>query len=405
MSHDTMACPICKKNNLPHRLWCSSCGNPLQFSLEPPSPSQILSLRKRKQLYSEILDDLQSVVDSDVGSEEDREIVRHFCQEKFDFLIQQEYLLQSQQRTYDLAQLAFQEAKNCRFREAIELLEKCLSEPCHDPLIEEYLSQVREQFSRYSLQKQLDLILYETNILLASHRFEEAIAKLEWAETVTGRHPVILSALSSAKEQSAAYEASKALEASQVTPLEIPYAELVEPTATSLSDGSAATIETNASQELITSPPILTNTASLPTFTPEEEERISPIERLIDSASRWSSLLKPFLLDNVGWFIGTFLVIAGFVVLIVSFWGSIERNPILMHSLVYFSLAIATAFFFSAAYFMRLRYPQLESSSNVLLVIVALLIPLVFASAALTSLIPAVKTSDSTRHSSLQHSG
>jgi tetratricopeptide (TPR) repeat protein len=373
--------------------------------LEPPSPSQILSLRKRKQLYSEILDDLQSVVDSDVGSEEDREIVRHFCQEKFDFLIQQEYLLQSQQRTYDLAQLAFQDAKNCRFREAIELLEKCLSEPCHDPLIEEYLSQVREQFSRYSLQKQLDLILYETNILLASHRFEEAIAKLEWAKTVTGRHPVILSALSSAKEQSAAYEASKALEASQVTPLEIPYAELVEPTATSLSDGSAATIETNASQELITSPPILTNTASLPTFTPEEEERISPIERLIDSASRWSSLLKPFLLDNVGWFIGTFLVIAGFVVLIVSFWGSIERNPILMHSLVYFSLAIATAFFFSAAYFMRLRYPQLESSSNVLLVIVALLIPLVFASAALTSLIPAVKTSDSTRHSSLQHSG
>jgi hypothetical protein len=121
----------------------------------------------------------------------------------------------------------------------------------------------------------------------------------------------------------------------------------------------------------------------------EEEEVPTPTQRLIDSASQWSSVLKPFLLDNVGWFVGAFLVIAGFVVLIVSFWGSIEQNRILVHSIVYFSLLGTTGMFFAMAYFMRLKYPQLESSSNVLMVIVTLLIPLVFAAAVLTTLVPA----------------
>jgi hypothetical protein len=37
---------------------------------------------------------------------------------------------------------------------------------------------------------------------------------------------------------------------------------------------------------------------------------------------------------------------------------------------------------------MRRKYPQLETSSNVLLIIVALLIPLIFAAAAVTTLAP-----------------
>ena len=127
-------------------------------------------------------------------------------------------------------------------------------------------------------------------------------------------------------------------------------------------------------------------------FAEDEEEILTPTQRLIDAASKWSTVLKPFLVDNVGWFVGTFLVIAGFIVLILSFWGSIEQNRILMHSLVYFSLAATTGMFFAMAYFMRLKYPQLENSSNVLLVIVALLIPLVFAAAVLTTLVPAAPT-------------
>jgi hypothetical protein len=123
-----------------------------------------------------------------------------------------------------------------------------------------------------------------------------------------------------------------------------------------------------------------------------EEDVPNPTQRLIDAASNWSKVLKPFLVDNVLWFVGTFLVIAGFVVLIVTFWGSIEQNRILMHSLVYLALLTATGMFFALAYFMRSKYPQLESSSNVLLVIVTLLIPLVFAAAVLTTLVPSVST-------------
>jgi len=59
-----------------------------------------------------------------------------------------------------------------------------------------------------------------------------------------------------------------------------------------------------------------------------------------------------------------------------------------MSSLVYFSLVATTGFFFAVAYFMRIKRPALETSSNVLLIIVSLLIPLVFAAAALTTLVP-----------------
>ncbi|MBI3463814.1 MAG: hypothetical protein HY000_12270 [Planctomycetes bacterium] len=112
----------------------------------------------------------------------------------------------------------------------------------------------------------------------------------------------------------------------------------------------------------------------------------NPAERFVEAASNWARLLKPFLLDNVGWFIGAFLVIAGFVVLITTFWKSIGDNPILMHSLVFLSLVATTGLFFALAYFMRVKHPELETSSNVLLIIVSLLIPLVFVAAALTTL-------------------
>jgi hypothetical protein len=128
------------------------------------------------------------------------------------------------------------------------------------------------------------------------------------------------------------------------------------------------------------------------TFAEDQEEIPSPHRRWIEAASHWSSIIKPFLLDNVGWFVGAFMVVAGFVVLIFTFWSTIEQNRILMQSLVFSALAVATGMFFSLAYFMRVKYPQLETSSNVLLVIVALLIPLVFAAAVLTSLVPAASS-------------
>ncbi len=127
--------------------------------------------------------------------------------------------------------------------------------------------------------------------------------------------------------------------------------------------------------------------APAPSFA-EEEEIPSPAQRFIEATSREFQLLKPFLLDNVGWFVGAFLIIAGFVVLIATLWNTIGENPILMRSLLFFALLGFTGLFFTLAYFIRLKRPELETSSNVLLAIVSLLVPLVFASATLITLIP-----------------
>ena len=125
----------------------------------------------------------------------------------------------------------------------------------------------------------------------------------------------------------------------------------------------------------------------VPSFA-EEEEIPSPVQRFVEAFSRESKLLKPFLLDNVGWFIGGFLVIAGFVALVTTLWTGIKEHEILMRSIVFLAVIGSTGLFFALAYFMRLKHPELETSSNVLLIIVSLLIPLVFASAALITLVP-----------------
>ena len=106
----------------------------------------------------------------------------------------------------------------------------------------------------------------------------------------------------------------------------------------------------------------------------------------METTSHWSSLLKPFLIDNVGWFVGAFLIVAGFAVLIVAFSENIGENPLLKWSLTWSTLAAVAGGFFGTAYTMRVKYPELATASNVLLTLVGLLIPLVFAAAALTTL-------------------
>jgi hypothetical protein len=143
----------------------------------------------------------------------------------------------------------------------------------------------------------------------------------------------------------------------------------------------------------VTAPAAVTATPIAPdraTASLDEEEPAIPsaTQRWLEAASEWSSMLKPFLVDNVGWFVGTFLIVAGFVVLLAAFWRDIGANPVLLRSLVFWLLAATTSVLFGLAYYMRRKYPQLETSSNVLLIIVALLIPLVFAAAAVTTLAP-----------------
>ncbi len=126
----------------------------------------------------------------------------------------------------------------------------------------------------------------------------------------------------------------------------------------------------------------------VPSFA-QEEEIPSPAHRFIEGFSEWSRPLRPFLLDNIGWFVGVFLLIAGYVALLTTFWEDIEGNRILRQFLLFLSLFLTTGLFFSLACYMRVKYPELETSSNVVLIIVSLLTPLVFIAAVLITLVPA----------------
>ena len=132
--------------------------------------------------------------------------------------------------------------------------------------------------------------------------------------------------------------------------------------------------------------------ARLEPFSPSfvQEDKIpSPAQRFVEGFSGWSRPLRPFLLDNAGWFVGVFLIIAGYVALLTTFWEDIEGNRLLRQFLLFLSLFLTTGLFFSLACYMRVKYAELEASSNVVLIIVSLLTPLVFIAAVLITLVPA----------------
>ena len=87
--------------------------------------------------------------------------------------------------------------------------------------------------------------------------------------------------------------------------------------------------------------------------------------------------------------VGVFLIIAGYVALLTTFWEDIEGNRLLRQFLLFLSLFLTTGLFFSLACYMRVKYAELEASSNVVLIIVSLLTPLVFIAAVLITLVPA----------------
>ena len=79
----------------------------------------------------------------------------------------------------------------------------------------------------------------------------------------------------------------------------------------------------------------------------QEEGIPSPAQRFVEGLSEWSRPLRPFLLDNIGWFVGVFLIIAGYVGLLTTFWEDIEGNRLLRQFLLFLSLFLTTGLFFS----------------------------------------------------------
>jgi tetratricopeptide (TPR) repeat protein len=392
MSGSSITCLQCGQTNPIHRLWCEKCGKRIPYQSKPPRVIEDPSAAERSQLYVRVLADLQGLFTDGKVSSDTYDAIHTFYEHQLAQLDEQIAERTRARKLHQLVTTARQAAQSGRFQDAIGLLQQGLAVDRGEHQLEQVIAEVnekREQREReLRASREADALLRESIASIADFRLEEAEDKLEQARRLDPNNNRIITALQRVKTQIADGHARKlAQQTRSVDDQEqVLVAELVEKPEEPAVVLAAAPVQQAAAESPPEPHPIA---HAEPSFAEEQQQVPSPKHRLIEAASQWSSIVKPFLLDNVGWFVGAFLVVAGFVVLIVTFWGTIEEDPILMHSLVYLSLAVATGMFFAAAYFMRLKYPQLESSSNALLVIVALLIPLVFAAALLTSLIPA----------------
>ncbi len=342
MSGSYISCPQCGLNNPLHRLWCRQCTAPLPQQVVPLQFSAPQADAAREKLYQQIITDLNSLRDDHKVNDAKYETISAFYQQQLTQIKSERLERQRIHVAHECLAKARKAGHNAQYQLAISLLQETIAkhqptQPLEDALAELIVKQ-SESTQADRLARQVEDIVVATVVYSSG---ADSVGQQTFADSTPDK--------------------LEAVPSKQVVERKAPVALIPQPTISA-------------------------------SFAEEVEEPTNPAQRFIDATSKWSSVLKPFLLDNVGWFVGAFLVVAGFGILIVTFWSSIEQNQILMHSLVYASLAAATGAFFSTAYFMRLKYPELESSSNVLLVIVTLLIPLVFAAAMLTSMIPSTRT-------------
>ncbi|MCP5419401.1 MAG: hypothetical protein H6970_08630 [Gammaproteobacteria bacterium] len=101
-----------------------------------------------------------------------------------------------------------------------------------------------------------------------------------------------------------------------------------------------------------------------------------PLERLFQRVSGWPRLAVPFLLQNIGWFVGAFCLLAGTVFLVRNTSG------FSLALVVFASMLAYTGFLLWAGYQLRVKQPDLITASSVLLAIGLLLAPLDLAAAA-----------------------
>lgn len=349
-------------------------------------------LLSRSRFYKRILEDLKERADQGEVPRETSEVIRTFYREqvaKIDGTIAEQ---ERARRLHDLMCAARQSAHHGLFQNAIDQFSQGMAEDAAaypwKELIAEVTAKKEQRERELEVSRQVNALIAEADHCVVSSRLEDAIEILERAQQIDAANKPVQMRLARAQSMIAKQRAHSAQQRQGPEGSDKPEVGVDEAASTEVSGTEASGPQ--ADEEIVVAE--LAPEPSEPvvaTFAENQDDIPSPHRRWIEAASHWSSILKPFLLDNVGWFVGAFMVVAGFVVLIFTFWGTIEQNRILMQSLVFLALAVATGMFFSLAYFMRLKYPQLETSSNVLLVIVALLIPLVFAAAALTSLVPA----------------
>jgi hypothetical protein len=101
----------------------------------------------------------------------------------------------------------------------------------------------------------------------------------------------------------------------------------------------------------------------------------SALERAMQAMAGWPALIAPFLVQNIGWFIGGLCFVAGSIFLVTYTTGFAK-------TLTSFAvLSVYTLLLLWAGYQLRRRQPALEMSSSALLILGMLLVPLNVAAA------------------------
>ncbi len=102
----------------------------------------------------------------------------------------------------------------------------------------------------------------------------------------------------------------------------------------------------------------------------------SAMERALRTVSGWPRAMLPFLVQNIGWFIGAFCFIAGSVFLVSYTSGFAKALTVTAALLTY------TGFLIWAGYQLRRKRPEVKAASNVLMIMGMLLVPLNFSASA-----------------------
>lgn len=95
-----------------------------------------------------------------------------------------------------------------------------------------------------------------------------------------------------------------------------------------------------------------------------------PLEKALKAISGWHALAAPFLVQNIGWFIGVFLFIAGSIFLVSYSTGYLKSL------IVFLTFFLFTLFLLWGGYQLRRKRPDLAVSSDVVLILSLLMVPL-----------------------------
>jgi hypothetical protein len=100
------------------------------------------------------------------------------------------------------------------------------------------------------------------------------------------------------------------------------------------------------------------------------------LEKALRVVSGWPRAMLPFLIQNIGWFIGAFCFIAGSIFLVSYTTGFTKALTVTAALFVY------TGFLIWAGYQLRLKRPKVKAASSVLMLTGMLLVPVNFSAAA-----------------------